>query len=143
MPSDDPYDLARFRTAQDADGTYDRAIAELRAGRKTTHWMWFVLPQIAGLGSSPTAVRYAITSADEARAYLADEVLGARLREAAEAVASAPADSVEALLGGIDAAKLRSSATLFLRVAPEEQVLRRVLDRWFAGEEDDATLARL
>ena len=143
MPSDDPYDLARFRTAQDADGTYDRALAELRAGRKTTHWMWFVLPQIAGLGSSPTAVRYAITSADEARAYLADEVLGARLREAAEAVASAPADSVEALLGGIDAAKLRSSATLFLRVAPEEQVLRRVLDRWFAGEEDDATLARL
>ena len=143
MPSDDPYDLARFRTAQDADGTYDRALAELRAGRKTTHWMWFVFPQIAGLGSSPTAVRYAITSADEARAYLADEVLGARLREAAEAVASAPADSVEALLGGIDAAKLRSSATLFLRVAPEEQVLRRVLDRWFAGEEDDATLARL
>jgi uncharacterized protein (DUF1810 family) len=139
----DPFDLGRFRLAQDAHGTYDAALGELRAGRKTTHWMWFVFPQIAGLGRSSTAVHFAIRSLDEARAYLADAVLGARLREAAEVAADAPADSAEALLGDVDAAKLRSSMTLFARAAPEEPVFRRVLDRWFDGEEDPATLARL
>jgi uncharacterized protein (DUF1810 family) len=143
VPSDDPHDLGRFRSAQDAHGVYEDALAELRSGRKTTHWMWFVFPQIAGLGVSPTAVFFAIRSLDEARAYLADPVLGPRLREAAEAAADAPADSAEALLGSIDAAKLRSSMTLFAHVAPEEAVFRRVLDRWYGGAEDDATLARI
>jgi uncharacterized protein (DUF1810 family) len=143
MPADDPDDLARFRTAQEAHGTFADALAELRRGRKTTHWMWFVFPQLAGLGRSSTAVYFAISSVDEARAYLADPLLGGRLMEAARAVAEAPADSVEALLGGIDAVKLRSSMTLFLRVAPEEPLFRRVLDRWFGGEEDPATLALL
>ena len=139
----DPYDLARFHTAQDAHGTFADALAELRAGRKRTHWMWFVFPQIAGLGQSPTAVYFAISSVDEAQAYLAEPVLGARLLEAALAAADAPAGSVEELLGGIDATKLRSSMTLFAHVAPEEPVFRRVLDRWFDGREDDATLTRI
>jgi uncharacterized protein (DUF1810 family) len=139
----DPYDLDRFRSAQDAHDAYADALAELRRGRKTTHWMWFVFPQIAGLGRSSTAVYFAIRSLEEARAYLADPVLGARLREAAQAAADAPAESAEALLGGIDATKLRSSMTLFAHAAPEEPVFRTVLDRWFAGEEDDATRSRL
>jgi uncharacterized protein (DUF1810 family) len=137
----DPFDLERFRVAQNAHGTYDEALAELRRGRKTTHWMWFVFPQIAGLGRSSTAVHFAVRSVDEARAYLADPVLGPRLREASAAAAAAPAASAEQLLGGIDATKLRSSMTLFAHAAPEEDVFRRVLDRWFAGEEDEATLA--
>jgi uncharacterized protein (DUF1810 family) len=139
----DPYDLDRFRGAQDAHGTYADALAELHAGRKRSHWMWFVFPQIAGLGQSPTAVYFAISSLDEARAYLADPVLGGRLTEAALAAAEAPAASAEDLLGGIDAAKLRSSMTLFAHADPEEPVFRRVLDRWFEGREDDATTARI
>jgi uncharacterized protein (DUF1810 family) len=143
MPADDPMDLVRFRTAQDAHDTYVEALAELRRGRKSTHWMWFVFPQIAGLGSSPTAVHFAIRSLDEARAYVADEVLGPRLVAAAQAALDAPAASAEALLGGVDAVKLRSSMTLFARAAPDEPVFRGVLDRWFGGEEDDATLRRI
>src|SRR5918998_2795772 len=105
---DDPHGLRRFTEAQDADGTYDRALAELRAGRKTSHWMWFVFPQIAGLGRSPTAQHYAISGLDEARAYLAHPVLGPRLRESAEALLGATDRSAEEMLGGIDALKLRS-----------------------------------
>lgn len=141
--SGDPYDLSRFRTAQDAHGTYVDALAELGRGRKTSHWMWFVFPQLAGLGRSSTAVYFAITSPDEARAYLADPVLGARLREAASAAEVAAADSAEALLGEIDAVKLRSSMTLFARIAPEEPMFRRVLERWFDGEEDPTTVSLL
>ncbi len=143
MTTDDPFDLARFRTAQDAHGTYDDALAELRAGRKSTHWMWFVFPQLAGLGRSSTAVFFAITSFDEAQAYLADPVLGPRLVEAALAAADAPAASAAQLLGDIDATKLRSSMTLFARAAPEEQAFQRVLERWFAGEQDEATVSLL
>jgi uncharacterized protein (DUF1810 family) len=139
----DPYDLERFRTAQDAHGTYDDALAELRAGRKRSHWMWFVFPQVAGLGRSSTAVYFAISSLEEARAYVGDPVLGARLVEAAIAAAEAPAGSAEELLGGIDAVKLRSSMTLFARAAPDEPAFRRVLDRWFDGEEDEATVGLL
>ncbi|MGN6444137.1 DUF1810 domain-containing protein [Amnibacterium sp.] len=139
----DTHDLDRFRTAQDAHGTYPTALAELRAGRKRTHWMWFVFPQLAGLGRSTTAMYFAIGSLDEARAYLADPVLGPRLVESALAAADAPADSVEALLGGIDAIKLRSSMTLFAHAAPEEPAFRRVLDRWFDGREDEATTSRI
>jgi uncharacterized protein (DUF1810 family) len=136
-------DLERFVSAQDEGGTYDRAIAELRAGAKRTHWMWFVLPQIAGLGSSPTARRYAIRSLDEARAYLAHPVLGPRLRETVAVVQDAPATDVEALLGSIDAQKLRSSMTLFARAAPDEPVFQDVLDRWFGGMPDPATDERI
>jgi uncharacterized protein (DUF1810 family) len=134
-------DLERFVEAQ--EGTYERALAELRAGRKTSHWMWFVFPQIAGLGRSAMAQRYAISSLDEARAYLAHPVLGPRLRESAAALTALPGHSAEEVLGGIDALKLRSSMTLFARAAPDEPVFREVLDQYFAGEPDPATDARL
>jgi uncharacterized protein (DUF1810 family) len=136
---DDPYDLGRFVAAQDAHRTYEAAIAELRRGRKTSHWMWFVFPQIAGLGSSPTAQRYAISSLDEARAYLAHPVLGPRLTEAAGIAAATQDRSAEQIFGEIDAMKLRSSATLFLRAAPEEPVFGDVLRRFFDGVPDPAT----
>jgi uncharacterized protein (DUF1810 family) len=137
------HDLARFTEAQDAGGTYDRALAELRAGRKASHWMWFVFPQIAGLGRSPTAQRYAITGLDEARAYLAHPVLGPRLRESAQALLGVPDRSAEEILGGIDALKLRSSMTLFARAAPDEELFRSVLDRFHGGEADPETERRL
>ena len=139
---DDPFELSRFVTAQDAHGTYEQALAELRRGRKQTHWMWFVFPQLAGLGRSATARRYALSSLAEARAYLAHPVLGARLRECAQVVADAGNDPVS-VFGGIDATKLRSSMTLFLRAAPSEAVFAAVLNRHFAGEPDPATDDRL
>ena len=140
---DDRQDLDRFVAAQDEGGTYEQALAELAAGAKRSHWMWFVFPQIAGLGQSPTARFYAIRSQAEAREYLAHPVLGPRLIRAASAAETAPAASADALLGGIDAVKLRSSMTLFGRLAPEEPVFARVLDRWYGGAEDEATLALL
>ncbi len=132
--------LERFVEAQ--AGTYDRALAELRAGRKASHWMWFVFPQIAGLGRSDTARFYAITDRDEARAYLAHPLLGARLVEATRAVTAAPG-SAEAILEAIDAAKLRSSMTLFEAVATDPEPYRAALDRFFGGERDPETLRRL
>ncbi len=131
-------DLARFVDAQEAGGTYLRALAELRGGRKRSHWMWFVFPQIAGLGRASTARRYAIASLDEARAYLADPVLGARLRECALVVAGHSDDPVTTF-GPVDAVKLRSSMTLFLRADPSGTVFADVLDRHFAGVADEAT----
>jgi uncharacterized protein (DUF1810 family) len=119
---------------------YDRALAELRHGRKTGHWMWFVFPQIAGLGRSDTAHFYAIRDAAEARAYLAHPLLGSRLIAATEAVVAAPGDA-EAILGGIDAIKLRSSMTLFAVVADNATPFVTALDRFFDGERDAATLA--
>jgi uncharacterized protein (DUF1810 family) len=133
--ADQPYDLARFVRAQDAGRTYEQALDELRRGRKTSHWMWFVFPQVAGLGRSPTAQQYAIGSLAEARAYLADGVLGPRLRECAGVVAALP-PGPEAIFGSVDAMKLRSSMTLFLRAAPDEPVFQAVLDRHFGGEPD-------
>jgi uncharacterized protein (DUF1810 family) len=137
--SDDPHDLARFVAAQDEAGTYERALGELRGGRKRSHWMWFVFPQVAGLGRSPTAQRYAIASLEEARAYLAHPVLGARLREAAGALLEIHDRSATELLGEVDAVKLRSSMTLFARAAPEELLFQQVLDRYFEGRRDEAT----
>ncbi|MCY1696100.1 DUF1810 domain-containing protein [Curtobacterium sp. SL109] len=137
----DPFDLDRFVRAQ--DGVHAVALAELRRGRKSSHWMWFVFPQLAGLGRSATAERYAVTGPDEAMAYLAHPVLGSRLAEVTDAAATAPASSVDALMGGIDALKLRSSMTLFAAVAPDPAPFRRVLDRWWDGTEDDRTLALL
>lgn len=139
----DPFDLDRYVHAQDAGGTHDQALAELRRGRKTSHWMWFVFPQIAGLGRSGMDRTYAIRSLDEARAYLAHPLLGPRLREAAGVAARADAASAGELMGGIDALKLRSSMTLFGRADPAEPVFRAVVERWFDGVEDDLTVARL
>jgi uncharacterized protein (DUF1810 family) len=131
--ADDPFDLDRFVRAQ--QGVYDVALDELRRGRKSSHWMWFVFPQLAGLGRSATAVRYAITGTDEAR--------GPRLRTATDVAHDAPARSADALLGGIDAVKLRSSMTLFARVATDPRRFVSVLDRWYAGAEDPATIRLL
>ena len=138
--SEDPFRLQRFLDAQDAGGTYDRALAELRAGRKRTHWMWFVFPQLAGLGRSPTAQAYAIGSVEEARAYLAHPLLGGRLRECANALLNLPAGtSAREILGDVDALKLRSSMTLFARAAPSEPLFAQVLDRYYGGLADEAT----
>jgi uncharacterized protein (DUF1810 family) len=139
----DPYRLERFVSAQDQRGTYQRAVAELRGGRKTTHWMWFVFPQIAGLGLSAMATEYAISGLAEARAYLAHPVLGPRLRECAGIVASSGENSAADIFGSIDAMKLCSSMTLFAAAAPEERVFPDVLARYFGGERDEATLSRL
>ena len=143
MKTEDPYDLQRFVAAQDAGGTYDRAVAELRAGRKASHWMWFVFPQIAGLGFSPTSRTYAITSLDEARAYLAHPVLGPRLTESAAILADRQGRSAEQIFGDLDAQKLRSSITLFVHAAPGEPVFRQVLDHYFSGLPDPATEQRI
>ncbi len=135
-------DLSRFHAAQAR--SFADALAELRAGRKTTHWMWFVFPQIAGLGKSPTAQFYAIADADEAAAYLADPVLGTRLRVAATALLAHRDTPVAQIMGDIDAVKLRSSMTLFEAVAADgETVFATVLDTFFAGRRDRATLDRL
>ena len=141
--SNDPYRLERFVTAQDSGGTYQRALAELRAGRKTSHWMWFIFPQVAGLGFSAMAQRYAISGVAEARAYLGHPVLGPRLRACAGAVAAVDGSTADRILGPVDAMKLRSCMTLFADAAPEEKVFGEVLERYFDGEPDEATLARL
>ena len=130
------FDLERFVDAQ--AGVYEQALAELRAGRKQSHWMWFVFPQLRGLGRSETSRFYGIASVDEARAYLAHPLLGPRLRAAFEAVA-AGAGSAEDILGSIDAMKLRSSATLFARASPDDPIFPAVLDRFFDALPDPAT----
>ena len=139
----DPFDLQRFLDAQDAGATYETALAELRAGHKRSHWMWFVFPQVAGLGRSAMAQRYAISGADEARAYLAHRVLGPRLLDSARALLSLGTGDAVAVLGGIDAQKLQSSMTLFAAVAPDEPVFAQVLDQFFAGVRDPGTTSRL
>jgi len=143
MAAEDSFDLQRFVAAQDAGGTYECATAELRGGRKAGHWMWFVFPQIAGLGYSPTSRTYAITSLAEARAYLAHPVLGARLTECATILSNLPDRTAEQIFGEVDAQKLHSSATLFMRAAPGEPVFRQVLDRYFGGVPDSATDERI
>jgi uncharacterized protein (DUF1810 family) len=135
----DPHELQRFVDAQDQGGTYEAALAQLRAGRKTSHWMWFVFPQIAGLGQSPISRRFAISSLDEARAYLAHPVLGPRLTESARALTQLSTGSADEIFGGIDALKLRSSMTLFARAAPDESGFAQVLDQYFGGVADEAT----
>ena len=171
----DPFDLERFVRAQESSGTYERALAELRAGRKRSHWMWFVLPQVAGLGRSATAQRYAVSGLPEARAYLAHPVLGRRLVECAQALDDLDERDPRQVLGDIDAVKLCSSMTLFERAAADDrdgdgadgdgaegggashagtaanadddrspaELFGRVLDHYFGGRRDDATLAIL
>ncbi len=141
--SGDPFDLQRFVDAQDRGGIYARALAELRQGRKQGHWIWFVFPQITGLGSSDMARFYAISSLDEATAYLAHPMLGPRLDTCAEALLELPTRDAGAVLGEVDAMKLRSSMTLFAHVVQAAPVFRRVLEEFYAGIADQATEQRL
>ncbi|WP_119065544.1 DUF1810 domain-containing protein [Rubrobacter indicoceani] len=139
--SEGSFDLARFVAAQ--EDSYEAALSELRRGRKTGHWMWFVFPQIHGLGASAMAQKYAICSLDEARAYLEHPVLGGRLRECAEALRAHPDRFAEEILGETDSMKLRSSMTLFERAAADPAPFAGVLQLFYGGERDPATLARL
>jgi uncharacterized protein (DUF1810 family) len=137
----DPYDLHRFVAAQSAD--YERALAEIESGRKRSHWMWYVFPQFAGLGSSRTSHQYAIKSVAEAKAYLAHPTLGPRLVSCAEAALTLEASSARDVFGSPDDLKLRSSATLFASVSPEDSVFHRVIDKYFQGTPDHRTLRLL
>lgn len=142
MRMDDPLGLQRFVDAQ-AGGVYERALQELLDGCKRTHWMWFVFPQVAGLGRSATARHFAVSGRSEARAYLDHPVLGSRLRKCAHVLTELPgADPVE-VFGQVDAMKLRSSMTLFADAVADEQVFQEVLDQYFAGEPDPETTSRL
>jgi uncharacterized protein (DUF1810 family) len=138
---DTDYDLQRFVDAQ--RDVYSTALAELRAGHKRSHWMWFIFPQVAGLGSSEMARRYAIASTDEAAAYLAHPVLGKRLRECASAVAMHDDRGVDEIFGHPDDLKFRSCMTLFADVAPDEAIFQTCLDQFFDGVADPATIERL
>ncbi len=142
---DDTFDLERFVQAQDERSAYAGALAELERGHKTGHWIWFVFPQVAGLGSSAMSVAYAVSGLPEARAYLAHPVLGRRLRECCAALLALGTSDLVAVLGGIDAVKVRSSMTLFARAAGpgDDEPFRTVLDRFCGGHEDEATLGRL
>ena len=135
------YDLERFVAEQDRD--YEDVLAELGRGHKTSHWIWFIFPQIAGLGRSAMSQHFAIGSLDEARAYLAHPVLGPRLRECVGLVLAVEGRTAEEIFGSLDAMKVRSWMTLFHRAVPDEPEFALVLDRYFDGVEDEATLARL
>jgi uncharacterized protein (DUF1810 family) len=137
----DPFDLQRFVDAQDR--VYDTALAELRAGRKRSHWIWFVFPQLQGLGRSPAAIRYGITSLAEARAYLDHDVLGPRLRECARVVVGVQGSSADDIFGWPDNLKVCSSMTLFARAADDDADFRAVLDRFYDGVEDALTVEQL
>jgi len=146
----DPWRLERFVAAQEDDHTYRRAVDELRAGRKVSHWMWFVFPQIVGLGGSAMSQKFAISSLDEARAYLAHAVLGSRLRRCARILANTDGKTADQIFGYLDAVKLRSSMTLFAAAAegaaPGEDdgtIFREVLAKYFEGVPDEQTVARL
>lgn len=134
----DSYDLARFVEAQERE--YERALTEIRGGRKRSHWMWYIFPQFAGLGRSAMSRRYAITSAAEAEAYLRHPVLGPRLLEIARAVLDVEGRSASEIFGSPDDMKLRSSATLFARVSAPGSVFEQVLERYFDGKPDTETL---
>src|SRR5258706_5506885 len=141
MSNEDPFALERFLLAQ--AGVIDRVLGELRAGCKQSHWMWFVFPQIAGLGRSATALHYAIASLGAARAYLAHPVLGARLRDCTQLVLDVEGRSAHAIFGSPDDLKFHSSMTLFALAAPSEKLFQAALEKYFAGQTDAATLAQL
>ena len=138
---EDRFDLQRFVAAQ--EGSYAQALRELQAGAKRSHWMWFIFPQVTGLGSSAMARRYAIRGLDEARAYLGHPVLGARLRACTDAVLGVSGRSVQAIFGSPDDLKFRSSMTLFAQARPADGRFRQALERYFDGADDPHTLARL
>jgi len=137
----DPFDLGRFLREQES--VYDKALRELRSGRKRTHWMWYIFPQISGLGLSTTSMRYAIKSVDEARHYLSHPVLGPRLVECAEAVLGVEGRSASEIFGYPDDLKLKSCMTLFEQVVPQASVFSRVIDTFYAGQRDEKTLQLL
>jgi uncharacterized protein (DUF1810 family) len=137
---DDPYDLQRFVAAQEP--VYEAVREELRAGRKRTHWMWFVFPQIEGLGHSPMAEKFAISSLAEAKAYLDHPILGPRLRECSRLVADIAGRSIDEIFGYPDNLKFRSSMTLFAQAASGDRVFLDCLQKYFGGEPDPATLSR-
>lgn len=137
----DPFDLSRFVQAQQQ--TYDQALSELQRGRKQSHWMWYVFPQLDGLGFSPITKRFSIKSEDEARAYLKHPTLGPRLLECAEAILSIEGKSAREILGSPDDLKLKSCATLFAHVSPPGSVFERILEKFYTGERDAATLRLL
>lgn len=139
----DPYRLERFVAAQDRNGTYQRAVTELRAGAKASHWMWFIFPQIEGLGFSAMSQEFAISGLAEARAYVGHPVLGPRLLECARVVAATDGKTAAEIFGAIDAMKLRSCMTLFAAAAPGEPVFGEVLGKYFDGVQDEGTLSRL
>ena len=142
MPaSHDRYALERFVEAQER--VYDAVLGELRSGRKRSHWIWFVFPQLRGLGHSPAAQHYGISSLDEARAYLAHDVLGPRLRECTRLVAAIDGRSVDEIFGWPDNLKVRSSMTLFARATDGNAEFRAVLEKFYDGEDDPATVGRL
>jgi len=137
----DRFNLERFVDAQARP--YEQVRRELEAGRKESHWIWFIFPQIKGLGESAMSIRFAIASLDEANAYLAHPVLGARLRECVQLTLDVEAKTARDVFGGIDEMKFRSSMTLFARAAPDEDLFQRCVDKYFAGASDPATLAKL
>jgi len=139
--ANDGYDLQRFVDAQKP--VYERVRRELRAGSKESHWMWFIFPQIAGLGRSPTSVLYAISSLDEAKAYLAHPVLGPRLRECAKLALDAEGRTAREIFGPVDEMKFRSSMTLFANAAPDEPLFSQCLEKYFGARPDPATLKKL
>ncbi len=132
-----PFDLERFVAAQ--EGVYDGALRELRAGHKSGHWIWFIFPQLAGLGRSETSRSFGIGSLDEARAYLGHPVLGPRLRACAGAVLATSGTTAEEIFGSLDAMKVRSSMTLFHRATPDEPLFKEMLERFYGGVADEAT----
>ena len=138
MMHDDPYDLRRFADAQASD--YATALSEIKGGRKRSHWMWYVFPQLEGLGASAMSRRYSVKSVAEADAYLRDPVLGARLRECAQAVLDVDGRSANDIFGSPDDLKLRSCATLFAHVSGEGSVFHRIIDKYFGGRRDDRTM---
>ena len=140
-PSADPHGLKRFVDAQEP--VYQEVLEELRAGKKRSHWIWFIFPQIAGLGSSPTAQRYAIASIDEALAYLGHPILGARLRECTAIVNQIEGRTVSEIFGWPDDMKFRSCMTLFAQATTDNQVFRDGLEKYFSGEADQQTLRRI
>jgi uncharacterized protein (DUF1810 family) len=139
----DPFDLDRYVEAQDRHDTYATALGELRRGHKRSHWMWFVFPQLVGLGHSELAHHYGIRGSAEARAYLEHPVLGDRLRECVRVLTGLDATDAVDIFGSVDAVKLRSSLTLFAMVAPEEPLFDRALDQYFGGSRDELTTTRL
>ncbi len=138
MSDQDPYDLQRFLNAQ--ENVYERALSEIKSGRKRSHWMWFVFPQVEGLGTSSTSRRYAIRSVAEAKAYLDDPLLGPRLLESAKAALAAQTSSASELFGSPDDMKLRSCATLFASVSSEGSIFSRLINKYFDGKPDQRTL---
>ena len=141
MTMTDPYNVQRFLDAQERD--YQRALAEIKAGQKRSHWMWYIFPQYDGLGFSPTSIHFSIKSPEEARAYLGHSILGPRLHECVEALLSLNGRSAHQIFGSPDDLKLKSSMTLFACISPEGSVFEQVIDKYYDGQPDQKTIGLL